>query len=331
MQILGIANSYASAPVNAPTSLSAVEAETSVAISFTAPTNDGGATITNYEYNLNGGSFIALSPADATSPITIGGLTAGTSYTVTLKAVNIVGAGPASAGVAFTTPLPAPTSVEVLAAGGGGSGAGHGGNTFGTYVGHGGGGGGFTTYNASTAVTGGVSYTITVGGQATSSSAVLGATVTGTGGNSAGYGPAGGSGNGNGGTGGDGSGTAGGGGSSAAPTITGISRGHGGGGGGAARRGAGGGGGGGGGGAGGVNSGLVSGGGGYRGGGGGGSANPSYWGGGGAGGGGAGEVIIAYPITFRAATATTGSPSISTVTRAGYRVYIFTGSGTITF
>jgi len=38
MQILGVANSYASAPVNAPTSLSAVPSTTSVAISFTAPT-----------------------------------------------------------------------------------------------------------------------------------------------------------------------------------------------------------------------------------------------------------------------------------------------------
>ena len=103
MQILGIANSYASAPVNAPTSLSAVAAETSVAISFTAPTNDGGAEITNYEYNIDGGSFVALSPADATSPITISGLTPNTSTTITLRAVNIVGSGPASTGVTFST------------------------------------------------------------------------------------------------------------------------------------------------------------------------------------------------------------------------------------
>jgi len=103
MQILGVANSYASAPVNAPTSLSAVPSTTSVAISFTAPTNDGGATITNYEYSFNGSTWTALSPADATSPVTIGGLTANTSYTIYLRAVNIVGSGPASAGLSVTT------------------------------------------------------------------------------------------------------------------------------------------------------------------------------------------------------------------------------------
>jgi hypothetical protein len=60
MQILGVANSYASAPVNAPTSLSASSITiTSAVISFTPPSNDGGATITNYQYNVNGGSLLS--------------------------------------------------------------------------------------------------------------------------------------------------------------------------------------------------------------------------------------------------------------------------------
>ena len=103
MQIIGIANSYASAPVNAPTSLSAVPSTTSVAISFTAPTNDGGAAITNYEYSFNNSTWTALSPADALSPITVSGLTPNTAYTIYLRAVNIVGSGPASAGLSVTT------------------------------------------------------------------------------------------------------------------------------------------------------------------------------------------------------------------------------------
>jgi len=45
--------------------------------------------------------------------------------------------------------------------------------------------------------------------------------------------------------------------------------------------------------------------------------------------GGSGVVIIAYPDTIAAPTATTGSPS--TPTRTGYRVYRWTGSGSITF
>jgi hypothetical protein len=196
MQILGVANSYASAPVNAPTSLSAVPASTSVAISFTAPTNDGGATITNYQYNINGGSFVALSPADATSPITISGLTAGTSYTATLEAVNIVGAGPASAGVSFTTlqvatgGIGAPVSVTIggvnyqylqfnstgtltvndsrsfqvkLFGGGGSGGGGNGYNAFGR------GGGPGAEANA-TATLGAGTYTVTIGAGSTDTS-----------------------------------------------------------------------------------------------------------------------------------------------------------------
>jgi hypothetical protein len=59
-------------------------------------------------------------------------------------------------------------------------------------------------------------------------------------------------------------------------------------------------------------------------------------GGGGAGGsgglggaGGSGVVIIRYPDSYPAATSTTGSPTITV--SGGYRIYRFTGSGTITF
>lgn len=93
----------ASAPLTAPTSLSAVPSTTSVAISFTAPTNNGGLPITNYEYSFNNSSWTALSPVDATSPVTVSGLTSNTGYTVYLRAVNSVGSGPASSGVSFTT------------------------------------------------------------------------------------------------------------------------------------------------------------------------------------------------------------------------------------
>jgi hypothetical protein len=49
----------------------------------------------------------------------------------------------------------------------------------------------------------------------------------------------------------------------------------------------------------------------------------------GGGAGGSGIVIISYSSAFRAATATTGSPTITVV--GGFRVYKFTGSGSITF
>jgi hypothetical protein len=40
-------------------------------------------------------------------------------------------------------------------------------------------------------------------------------------------------------------------------------------------------------------------------------------------------VIIRYPDSFSAAVATTGSPSVTV--SGGYRIYQWTGSGSITF
>jgi hypothetical protein len=63
------------------------------------------------------------------------------------------------------------------------------------------------------------------------------------------------------------------------------------------------------------------------GGGGGTQAVPNTFGGNG----GSGVVVIAYSQDYKQATATTGSPTYSAVSRAGYHVYTFTGSGSITF
>lgn len=102
MQILA-QGPHGGPPTTAPTSLSAIPTNTNVAISFTAPSNDGGLTITNYEYSFNNSSWTALSPADAVSPVTVSGLTQNTAYTVYLRAVNVAGSGPGSTGVSFTT------------------------------------------------------------------------------------------------------------------------------------------------------------------------------------------------------------------------------------
>lgn len=59
--------------------------------------------ITNYEFSLDGGSsWQALSPADATSPVTVPGLTNGVASTIKLRAVTSSGTGPASDSVAVT-------------------------------------------------------------------------------------------------------------------------------------------------------------------------------------------------------------------------------------
>lgn len=56
---------------------------------------DGGSPITNYEYSINGGPFIALAPPDTSSPITVPGVAGGD--TIVLRAVNGVGqSGPSN-------------------------------------------------------------------------------------------------------------------------------------------------------------------------------------------------------------------------------------------
>lgn len=93
--------SYPSAPY-APTSITATPADDSATISFTAA-QSGMSDVTNYEYRIDGtGSWTALSPADAMSPVTIPGLTNGTAAGIEIRAVNAVGTGPASSSVTVT-------------------------------------------------------------------------------------------------------------------------------------------------------------------------------------------------------------------------------------
>ena len=83
---------------DAPTNLVVTPINSGGMIQFTAPTNDGGSSITNYEYSTDGGSnWITPSPAITTSPLIISsGLTNCTSYQLQLRAVNISGSGAAS-------------------------------------------------------------------------------------------------------------------------------------------------------------------------------------------------------------------------------------------
>ena len=93
----------------APTVSAVTAANGSLTISFTAGA-DGGSPITNYKYSIDGTNYIALNPAAVTSPFTISGLTNGTTYTVTIKAVNAVGDSVASNAVTGTPVAPAATT-----------------------------------------------------------------------------------------------------------------------------------------------------------------------------------------------------------------------------
>lgn len=104
------------------TSLSSLEGNQQLTISFTDPTFSGGGDIVNYQYSLSTdgttfSAFTSLDPADTTSPITIGGLTNGQQYYVKIRAVNAISAGLESAVLSTnTTPFTiagAPTITSV--------------------------------------------------------------------------------------------------------------------------------------------------------------------------------------------------------------------------
>ena len=143
---------------DAPTLLSSVAGNTQLQISFT-PGSSGGPAITNYEYALSTnsgstyGAWIAVSPVDPSSPVTITGLTNGQGYYVKLRAITSLANGTESAPVTtntmpFTTPA-APTSLVSTAGNGSLSIAFTAGNSGGPAI---------TNYEYQTSTNGGVSY-----------------------------------------------------------------------------------------------------------------------------------------------------------------------------
>jgi hypothetical protein len=96
-------------PPSTPTIDSITANNTSLIIYFTAGAANG-STVSNYQYSTNnGGSYSVLSPIDAVSPITITGLTAGTTYQILIKPISNLGVGLASNMLAAT-----PTTVVGL-------------------------------------------------------------------------------------------------------------------------------------------------------------------------------------------------------------------------
>ncbi len=99
----------ASAP-GAATISSITAGDTQLSVAFTAPTSNGGAPITNYDYSIDdGATWVTPSTPSTSSPLVITGLTNETSYQVKIRARNSVGGGTASIAVSGT-PAPTPSS-----------------------------------------------------------------------------------------------------------------------------------------------------------------------------------------------------------------------------
>jgi hypothetical protein len=102
----------------APTITSVVGANGSLTVTFVSGA-DGGSPITNYKYSIDGTNYIALNPATTSSPFIISGLTNATTYSVTIKAVNVYGDSLNSNTVSGTPIAPAaivePTTTTVAA------------------------------------------------------------------------------------------------------------------------------------------------------------------------------------------------------------------------
>lgn len=92
----------------APTSVSASPGNAQATVTFTAPVDTGGTSITSYTVTSSPGSITGTGSA---SPITVTGLTNGTAYTFTVTATNAQGTGPASSASGSVTPESAPTFV----------------------------------------------------------------------------------------------------------------------------------------------------------------------------------------------------------------------------
>ena len=90
-----------------PTGVSGTPGNEEIALSWTAPSSDGGDSITGYrvEYTPSGGSASFVNTGSSLTSYTVSGLSNGTSYTFRVAAITAVGTGPYSSASSSLSPL----------------------------------------------------------------------------------------------------------------------------------------------------------------------------------------------------------------------------------
>ena len=93
--VVGVPTAYAGITVpGAPAGVTATPGNGAAVVKWTAPTRDGGSTITGYTVTTAPGGKTCTTKGAKTC--TVHSLTNGASYTVTVKAKNVKGFGPSS-------------------------------------------------------------------------------------------------------------------------------------------------------------------------------------------------------------------------------------------
>lgn len=93
---------------DAPTSVSATSSDSAASVAFVEPGTPCGAN--TYTVSIYANSVLVGTRTANASPVAISGLTNGTSYTFSVKATNVQGAGPASAASTAVTPSAPPVA-----------------------------------------------------------------------------------------------------------------------------------------------------------------------------------------------------------------------------